>query len=183
VTMADIALLAAQGSHVVHCPASNMKLASGIAPVQALLDAGVNVALGTDGAASNNKLDMFAEMRLASLLAKVATGNAANVPAAQALQMATLGGARALGLDASIGTLEVGKLADIVAVDLDGVATSPVYDPVSHLVHAAGRECVTDVWVGGARIVAERVLQTVDTHTLLHRTRTWQRKLASTPSP
>ena len=175
---ADIAVLVAQGSHVVHCPASNMKLASGIAPVQAMLDAGLNVALGTDGAASNNRLDLFSEMRLASLLAKVATGDAATVPAATALRMATLNGAQALGLDAVIGSLQPGKQADLVAVDLSGVATSPVFDPVSHLVHVAGRECVTDVWVGGARIVRDRLLQTIDTDALLHRTRAWQRQLA-----
>ena len=183
VTPADIALLAAQGSSVVHCPASNMKLASGIAPVQAMLDAGINVALGTDGGASNNRLDLFAEMRLASLLAKVATGDAASLPAALALRMATLDGARALGLDAVTGSLERGKLADLVAVDLDSVATSPVFDPVSHLVHAAGRECVTDVWIGGARIVNGRQLTTIDVNALLHRTRAWQRKITSTGSP
>ncbi len=179
VTPADIAMLAAQGSSVVHCPASNMKLASGIAPVQALLDAGVNVALGTDGSASNNRLDLFAEMRLASLLSKVATGDAASVPAAQALRMATLDGARALGLDAVTGSLEPGKLADMVAVDLDSVSTAPVFDPVSHLVHAAGRECVTDVWIGGNRIMNGRQLTTIDTPALLRRTRAWQRKITS----
>jgi len=183
VTPGDIALLAAQGSSVVHCPASNMKLASGIAPVQAMLDAGINVALGTDGGASNNRLDLFTEMRLASLLAKVATGDAASVPAALALRMATLDGARALGLDAVTGSLEPGKLADLVAVDLNSVATSPVFDPVSHLVHAAGRECVTDVWIGGARIVNGRHLTTIDVQALLHRTRAWQRKISSTGSP
>lgn len=183
VNAADIALLAAQGSHVVHCPASNMKLASGIAPIQAMLDAGINIALGTDGAASNNRLDMFAEMRLASLLAKVATGDAAVVPAPIALQMATLNGARVLGMDAMIGSLEPGKLADLVAVDLGGIATSPVFDPVSHLVHAAGRECVTDVWISGVRIVQERMLQTIDTSALLDRTRNWQHKLASSATP
>lgn len=183
VTPADIALLAVQGSSVVHCPASNMKLASGIAPVQAMLDAGINVALGTDGGASNNRLDLFAEMRLASLLAKVATGDAASLPAARALRMATLDGARALGLDAVTGSLEPGKLADLVAVDLDSVATSPVFDPVSHLVHAAGRECVTDVWIGGARIANGRQLTTIDVNALLHRTRAWQRKITSTGNP
>jgi len=180
---ADIAVLVAQGSHVVHCPASNMKLGSGIAPVQAMQDAGLNVSLGTDGAASNNRLDLFAEMRLASLLAKVATGDAAAVPAATALRMATLNGAKALGLEAMIGSLQPGKLADLVAVDLGGIGTSPVYDPVSHLVHAAGRECVTDVWVSGARIVRDRQLQTIDTAALLHRTRAWQRQLAIPLTP
>lgn len=179
VTPADIALLAAQGSSVVHCPASNMKLASGIAPLQALHDAGINVALGTDGGASNNRLDLFAEMRLASLLSKVTTGDAASIPAATALRMATLDGARALGLDAATGSIEPGKQADLVAIDLDSVATSPVFDPVSHLVHAVGRECVTDVWIGGARIVHDRRLTTIDVNALLQRTRAWQRRIAS----
>ena len=133
-----------------------MKLASGIAPVTAMLAQGVNVALGTDGAASNNRLDMFAEMRLAALLAKVTTGDAAALPAATVLRMATLNGARALGLDALTGSLEPGKRADLVAVDLGGVATQPVFDPVSHLVHAAGRDDVTDVWIDGVHLVDRR---------------------------
>ncbi len=177
----DIALLARQGCHVVHCPTSNLKLASGIAPVGALLAAGVNVALGTDGAASNNRLDVFSEMRLASLLAKFAGDDAAAVPAATALRMATLNGARALGLSERIGSLEAGKEADIVAVDLSGVATQPVFDPVSHLVFAAGRECVTDVWVGGVRMVASRQLVSIDQEAVLARTRAWQQKLAVEP--
>ena len=178
----DIAALAAQGCHVVHCPASNLKLASGIAPVPALLAAGVNVALGTDGAASNNRLDVFEEMRLASLVAKVGSGDAAAVPAATALAMATINGARALGMDGHTGSLVPGKAADVVAVDFSGVATQPVFDPVSHLVYAAGRDCVTDVWVDGVRIVERRQLTSVDEAALLARARTWQRKLAAFPS-
>ena len=146
-------MLAAQGCHVVHCPASNMKLASGIAPVVRLIAAGINVALGTDGAASNNRLDVFSEMRLASLLAKVATGDAAALPAATALAMATLHGARALGLDAVTGSLVPGKDADVVAVDLGAVSSQPVFDPVSHLVNVAERDCISDVWVRGVRMV------------------------------
>ena len=179
VTTADIAMLAAQGCHVVHCPASNMKLASGIAPVAALVAAGVNVALGTDGAASNNRLDIFSEMRLASLLAKVATGDAAALPAISALRMATLNGARALGLDAVTGSLVPGKWADMVAVDLSALDAMPVFDPVSHLVHVAGRECVSDVWVGGVRIVESRALTTLDEQRVAARTRAWQAKLAA----
>ncbi|MFO1314983.1 MAG: TRZ/ATZ family hydrolase [Burkholderiales bacterium] len=181
VDAADIATLAAQGCHAVHCPASNLKLASGIAPVPALLAAGVNVALGTDGAASNNRLDLFEEMRLASLVAKVGSGDAAAVPAATALAMATINGARALGLDGICGSLVPGKAADLVAVDFSGVATQPVFDPVSHLVFAAGRDCVTDVWVGGVRMVERRRLASVDEAALLARTRTWQHKLAAFP--
>jgi 5-methylthioadenosine/S-adenosylhomocysteine deaminase len=178
---ADIATLARQGCHVVHCPTSNMKLASGIAPVAALLAAGVNVALGSDGAASNNRLDIFSEMRLTSLLAKVATHDAGAVPAATALRMATLNGARALGLAERIGSLEVGKAADIVAVDLSGIAAQPVFDPVSHLVYVAGRSAVTDVWVGGVRMVADGRLTSVDEAAVLARARAWQQKLAAVP--
>src|SRR5436190_5696120 len=148
---ADIDRLATQGCHVVHCPGSNMKLASGIAPIASLLARNINVALGTDGAASNNRLDIFGEMRLANLLAKVSTGDAAAVPAATALRMATLNGAAALGLDAEIGSLEVGKQADLTAVRIGSVETLPMYDPASHLVNAAGREHVTDVRAAGGR--------------------------------
>jgi 5-methylthioadenosine/S-adenosylhomocysteine deaminase len=173
----DIALLAAQHCHVVHCPASNMKLGSGIARVTELLRQGVNVALGTDGAASNNRLDLLAEMRLASLLAKVASGDPASVPAATALRMATLNGAQALGLDAVTGSLTAGKYADVVALDLSDIGTSPMYDPVSHLAYAAGRECVTDVWVAGEHVVADRRLTTIDQVSLLARVRVWQHQL------
>ncbi len=174
----DIALLASQRCHVVHCPGSNMKLASGIAPVTELLRLGVNVALGTDGAASNNRLDMLGEMRLASLLAKVASGDASAVPAATALRMATLNGAAALGLDANVGSLEPGKQADIVAIDLSGITTSPMYDPVSHLTFAAGRECVTDVWVRGDPVVSGRQILTLDQAALHSHTRAWQHRLS-----
>jgi len=170
--------LAAQGCSVVHCPTSNMKLASGIAPVTQLVAAGVNVALGTDGAASNNRLDLFAEMRLASLLAKVATGDAAALPAAEALRMATIGGARALSLDERIGSIVAGKEADLIAVDMGELADAPVYDPVSHLVHVTSRERVTDVWIGGERIVRDRRLTTVDVAALAGRVKLWQQKLA-----
>ncbi|HSQ82455.1 MAG TPA: TRZ/ATZ family hydrolase [Casimicrobiaceae bacterium] len=174
----DIELLAAQRCHVVHCPASNMKLASGIAPVASFLESGVNVALGTDGAASNNRLDLFSEMRLASLLAKVATGDAGALPAARMLRMATLGGAAALGLDAKLGSLEPGKQADMVAVRLADIETIPMYDPVSHLVHAAGRELVSDVWVAGSRVLDGRMMVEIDMPALAGRARTWQQRLA-----
>jgi 5-methylthioadenosine/S-adenosylhomocysteine deaminase len=174
---ADIDLLVTHGGHVVHCPASNMKLGCGIAPVTLYAARGINVALGTDGAASNNRQDLFGEMRLAALLAKVSTGDPAAFPAAQALRAATLGGAQALGIDADAGSLTPGKAADLVAVDLGGIATTPCYDPISHLVHAAGREAVTHVWVDGRRIVADRRLTTVDETALLGRARVWQEKL------
>ena len=173
----DIALLAAQGCHVVHCPVSNMKLGSGIAPVSALLAHGVNVALGTDGAASNNRLDLFGEMRVATLLAKVAAGDPSVLPAQQALHAATLAGARALGLDRDIGSLVAGKQADVVAVDLSPLDATPCYDPVSHLVHAVGREAVTDVWVAGRRVVSNRALTTADEGSIIARARLWQERL------
>jgi 5-methylthioadenosine/S-adenosylhomocysteine deaminase len=173
----DINLLAIHGGHVVHCPASNMKLGCGIAPATALLARGVNLAIGTDGAASNNRLDLFAEMRLAALLAKVATGDPAAMPAQATLRAATLGGAQALGLDAEVGSLVAGKQADVVAVDLASVNAAPCYDPVSHLVYAVGREAVTDVWVGGAHVVAARTLTTADENAIVARARLWQERL------
>jgi len=174
---AEIGLLATHGCHVVHCPASNMKLASGIAPVTALRARGINVALGTDGAASNNRLDVLGEMRLASLIAKAATGDAAALPAAEVLHMATLGGARALGLGDTTGSLVPGKQADIAAIDLSGVQALPVYDPVSHIVHVAERADVSHVWVAGAPVVADRALLALDVAALAARARAWQAKL------
>jgi len=176
----DIDLLATQGCHVIHCAGSNMKLASGAAPVATLLARGINVALGTDGAASNNRLDMLDEMRLANLLAKVTSGDAAALPAATALRMATLNGAVALGLDAQIGSLVPGKEADLTAVRLSDVETLPLYDPVSQLVNAAGREHVTDVWVAGERVLDDRRLTRIDTQALVSRARMWQARLAWT---
>jgi 5-methylthioadenosine/S-adenosylhomocysteine deaminase len=149
----EIALLAEHACHVAHCPSSNLKLASGIAPVNALHEAGVNIGLGTDGAASNNRLDIFSEMRLAALLAKGASGKATALPAHAVLRMATLNGARALGLDKSIGSLVPGKLADLVAVDLSAPELLPCYDAASHLVYVAGRNNVTHVWVSGELLV------------------------------
>jgi 5-methylthioadenosine/S-adenosylhomocysteine deaminase len=174
---ADLDLLATHGGHVVHCPASNMKLASGVAPVAALLARGIDVALGTDGAASNNRLDLFGEMRLATLLAKVTTGDPSALPAMDMLSCATLGGARALGQESRLGSLVPGKEADVVAVDLGRLEATPCYDPVSHLVHVSGREAVTDVWVGGERIVADRTLTTADEGAIVARARAWQERL------
>ncbi len=175
----EIAMLAAQGVHVLHCPESNMKLASGFCPVARLTAAGVNVALGTDGAASNNDLDMFGEMRSAALLAKAVAGDASAVPAAAALRMATLNGARALGLEELLGSLVPGKAADLVAVDLGGITTQPVYNPVSHLVYATGRHQVTDVWVAGRPVLRARALRTLDEIDLAQRARQWHDRLAA----
>lgn len=174
---AEIAQLAHFGSSVAHCPSSNLKLASGIAPIAALLDAGVNVALGTDGAASNNSLDLFEEMRLAALLAKGASGRADVLPVHQALTLATLGGARALGLDDRIGSLEPGKLADMTAVNLGSLELSPCYDPVSHLVYAAGRSDVSHVWVAGELLVSDGRFTRLDETDIASRARRWQSRI------
>ncbi|MCF6338106.1 MAG: TRZ/ATZ family hydrolase [Gammaproteobacteria bacterium] len=173
----EINHLATRGVHVVHCPESNMKLASGFCPVQQLLDAGINVALGTDGAASNNDLDMFGEMRSAALLSKVVARDASAVSAMQALHMATLGGAKALGLETQIGSLETGKAADITAVDLSALETQPVYHPISQLVYAAGREHVSDVWVAGQHLLKERVLTTLDRQAIIARAQQWRERI------
>ena len=176
---AEIRRLAEAGVQVIHCPESNLKLASGFCPVQRLLDAGVTVALGTDGAASNNDLDLFAELRTAALLAKGVSGDAAAVPAEQALRMATLDGARALGLSERIGSLVPGKAADVVAVDLSGLETRPLYHPVSQLVYATGRHRVSDTWVAGEHLLAEGCLTTLDSATIGARLDHWQARLAA----
>jgi 5-methylthioadenosine/S-adenosylhomocysteine deaminase len=176
-TADEIALLARHGCSVAHCPSSNLKLASGLAPVAALLAAGVNVALGTDGAASNNRLDLFQEMRSAALLAKAVARDAAAMPAHAALQAATLGGAKALGLEERIGSIAAGKAADLTAVALDGLELQPVYDVVSHLVYACGREHVTDVWVGGERVLRDGTLTRLDLSDLQGRVWLWQTKI------
>lgn len=173
----EIDALARNGCHVAHCPSSNLKLASGFAPVAKLLDAGVNVALGTDGAASNNRLDLFEEMRLAALLSKAVAQRADAVPAHEALAMATLHGARALGLDARIGSIVPGKAADLVAVNLGTLELSPCYDPVSHLVYAAGRHDVSDVWIEGRPKVVDGRLVDIDTDALRARAARWSSQL------
>lgn len=176
-TAAEIALLARHRASVAHCPSSNLKLASGMAPVAQLLAAGVNVALGTDGAASNNRLDMFEEMRLAALLAKAAAGDPEAMPAHAALRAATLGGAIALGAEERFGSIVPGKAADLVAVALDDVSLQPVYDVVSHLVYACAREHVSDVWVAGERVLRERQLTRIDVADLQGRAALWQTKI------
>lgn len=176
---AEIELLAQHGCHVAHCPSSGLKLASGIAPVAKLIAAGVNLGFGTDGAASNNRLDLFAEMRLAALLAKGASGDAAALPAAAALKAATLDAARALNLDSRIGSIVPGKRADLVAVDLHALSSQPVFDPVSHLVYVAGREHVTHVWVDGKLKLDDRRLVDLDTDDLNARAIYWRTKLTA----
>ncbi|KAG7383829.1 hypothetical protein PHYBOEH_009757 [Phytophthora boehmeriae] len=154
--------VARAGAHVVHCPTSNLKLASGIARVTEMLRRGVNVGLGTDGAASNNSLDMFAEMKLAALLAKAESRQSTSVPVAQALQMATLNGARALGLEHEIGSIEPGKRADIIAVECNSIEMLPMYNAVSHVVYTASRNHVSDVWINGKQLLCNRELMTIN---------------------
>jgi 5-methylthioadenosine/S-adenosylhomocysteine deaminase len=176
---AEIGAFAAAGGHVVHCPESNLKLASGICPVRELLDAGVNVALGTDGAASNNDLDMIGEMRTAALLGKIACDDASALPAHTVLRMATLNGASALGLGDQTGSLVKGKWADVAAINLDTLETRPLYDPVSQLVYASSREQVSDVWVAGRHLLKQRHLTTLDGAEILARAQTWQQRIGS----
>lgn len=178
-TSDEITLCAESGASVVHCPESNLKLASGFCPVQALLAAGANVAIGTDGAASNNNLDMIGEMHIAALLAKGTSADASAAPAQQALRMATLNGAKAMGLGDVTGSLVAGKWADIAAIDMKRLETQPLYDPVSQLVYASGREQVTDVWVAGQHLLKERQLTTLDEDDILQRAREWQFRIGS----
>lgn len=177
-TDAEILLLADAGATIVHCPESNLKLASGFCPVAKCLDAGINVALGTDGAASNNDLDMFGEMRTAALLGKAVANDASAVSAMTALRMATINGAKALGLADECGSLRVGKAADVIAIDLSTLETQPLYCPVSQIVYAASRQQVTDVWVAGRRLLQNRELTTVDLNELTIRIAAWQQRLA-----
>ncbi|RLA19568.1 MAG: TRZ/ATZ family hydrolase [Gammaproteobacteria bacterium] len=174
----EINLLAKSGCSVVHCPESNMKLASGFCPLAALIDSGVNVALGTDGAASNNDLDLLGEMRTAALLGKAVSKDARSIPAATALKMATLNGAKALGLEQTTGSLEVGKAADITAITLsDQLETAPVFDPVSQIVYSASRNQVTDVWVNGHQVLKSTQLTTLDKIDILEKAKIWGEKL------
>mgnify|MGYP006293105875 CR=1 FL=1 len=170
----ESARLAVTGTHVLHSPQSNLKLASGFCPVAKLLEAGVNVGLGTDGAASNNDLDMFDEMRTAALIAKPIANDAAAVSAHQALHMATLGGARAFGMDDRIGSIEPGKRADLVAVNLDEPETQPVFDPVSTLVYSASRRQVSDVWVDGHALLRGGRLRQLDSRAIIDQANTWR---------
>ncbi len=155
-----------------------MKLASGICPVAALDRAGVNVCVGTDGAASNNDLSLLAEMRQTALLAKVSSADPEAVPARRALSMATLHGARALGMEDRIGSIEPGKCADLIAIRLDRIETQPVYDVISQIVYAAQDSQVTDVWVNGRRLLESRCLTTLDENEILESCGDWQQRIA-----
>ncbi len=174
----DIEILQQTGAHVVHCPESNLSLASGLCPVDKLLKAGVNVCLGTDGAASNNDLDLAGEMRTAAMIGKLAANSAEALDAHTALAMATINGAKALGLEKSIGSLEAGKLADLIAVDLSGLAHTPMYEPVSHLVYTQIGHRVSHVWVNGKTLIENYELQTLDAPSITRKARHWQEKLS-----
>nr|CCA24424.1 5methylthioadenosine/Sadenosylhomocysteine deaminase putative [Albugo laibachii Nc14] len=163
--------------NVIHCPTSNLKLASGICPVEKLLEKGVNIALGTDSAASNNTLDMFAEIKLAAILAKIKSGTCTSVPATIALEMATINGAKALGMEEEIGSIEIGKSADIIAIAFDSIEMLPMYNPISHITYVAGREQVTDVWIQGSRMLQERALITIDEEQLKFKIKCWQENI------
>ena len=175
----DVALLVASNTSVIHCPESNLKLASGFCPVEKLWQAGVNVAIGTDGAASNNDLDLLSETRTAALLAKAVAGSATALDAHSALRMATLNGARALGMDAEIGSLELGKAADLVAFDLTGLAQQPIYDPVSQLIYTCNRSCVEHLWVGGKQLLEDGRLTRLDEQRIIANARAWGAKIAA----
>lgn len=177
----EIRRCAERGVHVVHCPQSNLKLASGFCPVEALRQAGVNLAIGTDGCASNNDLDLFEEMRHAALLAKAVAGDARALDASSALEAATLGGARALGREDEIGSIEPGKQADLVLLDLDELELQPLYHVVSHLVYVATRHQVSDVWVAGHARLRDRQLLGFDLAALKARSRAWGLRIAGLP--
>lgn len=177
-TESEIDTCAAAGVHVLHCPESNLKLAAGFCPVKQLQESGINVALGTDGAASNNDLDLFGEMKTAALLAKAIGDDAAALPASKALAMATINGAAALGLKDEIGSLSPGKSADCIAVEMDRIESLPMYDVISHLVYTASRNQVTDVWIRGERLVKDSRLTQMNEHDIRQKTQSWARRIA-----
>ena len=173
----EIDRLAETGVNVVHCPESNLKLASGFCPVQKLMDKRVNVALGTDGCASNDDLDILGELHTAALLAKGVAEDAAALPAYQSLRCITINAATALGIEKETGSLETGKSADMAIIDIDTPEARPVYDPFGHLVYAAQRQQVSDVWVAGRQLLREGNLTTLDQHEILLKTKTWEDKI------
>ncbi|WP_406827872.1 TRZ/ATZ family hydrolase [Microbulbifer sp. ARAS458-1] len=174
----DIALIQKTGAHISHCPRSNLKLASGFSPVAKMLEAGINVSIGTDGAASNNGLDMLAETNTAALLAKAVSGQADALPAHQALAMATINGARALGIDDVTGSIEVGKAADLCAIDLSALEQQPLHDPLSQLIYTANGHHVRNVWVAGKQLLKDRKLTTLNEEELKQRAANWRDRIA-----
>ena len=177
-TEAEMHLCAERGVSVVHCPESNLKLASGFCPACALERAGVNLAVGTDGCASNNDLDMFSETRTAALLAKAVAQDAAALDAFSALRAATLGGAKAIGFDDRVGSIEPGKEADLVCVDLSALETQPLHHVVSQLIYATGRQQVSDVWIAGRARLRQRMLVDIGIEGVLSNARQWRERIA-----
>lgn len=175
----DLEQLSRSGAHIVHCPESNLKLASGLCPVQKLIDHGVNVAIGTDGAASNNDLDLFGELKTAAMIAKVVAGDASALSAHRALEMATMNGARALGRDHELGSLTAGKLADLIAVDLSDPYLQPVYDPASHLVYSNHGRAVSHSWIHGVPQLQDGRLTRIDVPDLMLRVSDWRQQILS----
>jgi 5-methylthioadenosine/S-adenosylhomocysteine deaminase len=178
VTPAEIGRLASAGAGVAHCPASNLKLACGIAPVSAILNAGVTVGIGSDGAASNNMLDILSEIRMAALLARVAADDGGAIPAEQVLRMATLDAAKVLRRDHEIGSIEPGKWADLTCIDLMRYNSQPVYDPISQLVYATRSDQVSDAWVGGRQLLDQGELTTIDRESIFRRSGEWRQRIA-----
>ncbi len=178
-TEAEIHDCAAQGVSIVHNVESNMKLLSGFCPAEAIRRAGVNLAIGTDGCASNNDLDLFGEMRSAALVGKMIANDAAAMSAASVLRAATMGSARALGWQDRIGSIEVGKQADLTAVNLGTIESQPIYNVVSQLIYAAGRHQVSDVWIAGVRKLRNRELTGMDTAEILTKARRWRDRIAT----
>lgn len=177
VNQADLALIQKTQLHIVHCPESNLKLASGFSPVQQFLENKINVALGTDGAASNNDLDMLGEMKTAAILAKAVSNNSSALNAYQALKMATYNGAVAMGIENLVGSVEKNKQADLIAIDLSYPNTQPVYHPISQIVYASGSHQISDVWIKGQRVLKGYQCSTLDQTEILEKANTWKNKI------
>ncbi len=174
----DMDLMKEHGCHIAHCPTSNLKLASGIADISKMVNVNLNIGLGTDGAASNNRLDLFSEMRMAALLAKGVSLNASTLPANQVLAMGTINAAKALGLEDKIGSIEIGKLADLTAVRISTPELMPCFDPLSHLIYVAERRHVSHVWVNGELKFHEGVYANIEPHEVKDISSQWQSKLS-----
>jgi len=176
----DIQTLQQSAAHIVHCPESNLKLASGFCETEKLLAAGINVSLGTDGAASNNDLDMFGEMRTAALIAKPIAKNAAALDAATALEMATINGAKALGIDQHTGSIEIGKCADLIAINLDALNSQPSFDPISDIVYSVASNQVSHHWINGQLLLQDGKLLNLDINDIILNAQQWARKISQT---
>ena len=173
----DIELFKQTNTTIIHCPESNFKLASGFCPIHKLQQAGINVALGTDGAASNNDLDMIGEMRTAALVAKAVAQDASAVPALEAVKMATINGAIAMGKENEIGSIKAGKQADLISIDFSDIASNPIYDPIAHLVYTATRNQVDHVWVAGKLQVKDKQLCHLNETQLIELAQSWADKI------